>query len=777
MRRLRSAIEDAEHRGVEFAAPRLKSKLVRPKLHAILDSPNSNDANGHRMLNPRPGSKMAVTSSGGCRVWGTEEDAALLLGTYRHGINNFDSLFDDPDMQALRDLRVRDFKTSDHTDSENKTKVWEVELITMRRWLKRLLNALPISQAHVGVSPSAIYCDAKGSPVEDVSNLSESRMILESRVCALYPPGHEPPCPSKGDHAQEVQARKELARKEKAVLAEEKEITKLRAACERVLSDLISKLEREEQMAIKEKAREDKRIEKQAAKQAAKIAAAEEKREIERKKREAEKERKGAKKQAIAAAKAKAKAASTAVSDSKGRREWEKQKQRIRELESTPFVNVNLKLSVTKRYGVKVRIGFKIPVLEGVDFGAPLSQGLATFMDAYDSERIKEEEHSKDHRLTKLLCGIELGLQRSCRYIVRSSAGLTQFLKIPWIAVYEPSESMAGLFVQLLFRQDMSGLYICIWYGSHRMMRDHGVRAAEHLVDSVRSVLCPILASRIGPPFELDAEIQLGAAKDCYQSQISRGCIASMLVERNSMPTEEEFMAKLRHLLRIYSILTRHPSYLSEVKTGKLHAAARETHSNKFTDSSDSLNAKIRRKTARGNKTMDGMNADVKEQTQKGDQKSQPKRPQVDTFIEVSVELENEEIVWEIFQVCLHIAGGKNYTFNAVNIKAIDWIETLELDDEGTEWKYINPASDIPKDDGIALFARVVTGMVTTKRDKHRLRNMKISYKDPGALAKKLFGKDDEMMATARRLIDDWDEAEKKTSVAKDFALASSTAT
>ena len=81
----------------------------------------------------------------------------------------------------------------------------------------------------------------------------------------------------------------------------------------------------------------------------------------------------------------------------------------------------------------------------------------------------------------QLLDSIELGLQRNVgeEFAVRSSCGCGGWAKVPWIAVSDPSEStQAGLYLQYLFRADMSAVYLCLGQGTSKLKTAFGQPAA-----------------------------------------------------------------------------------------------------------------------------------------------------------------------------------------------------------------------------------------------------------------------------------------------------------
>jgi hypothetical protein len=89
-------------------------------------------------------------------------------------------------------------------------------------------------------------------------------------------------------------------------------------------------------------------------------------------------------------------------------------------------------------------------------------------MDEYDWTN-KREIFKKGHRWMQMLDAVELGLQKNLgeRYAVRSSMGCGGWAKVPWLAVSDPSETTQhGLYLQYLFRADMSAVYLCLGQGA-----------------------------------------------------------------------------------------------------------------------------------------------------------------------------------------------------------------------------------------------------------------------------------------------------------------------
>jgi len=216
--------------------------------------------------------------------------------------------------------------------------------------------------------------------------------------------------------------------------------------------------------------------------------------------------------------------------------------------------------------GIRVELHLS---LSGQVMGATkLKDGIDKLMNSYDWTN-KSEVFKKGHPWMSLMDSIQVGLQQNIgeQYAVRSSMGCGGWAKVPWIAVSHPCEStQAGLYLQYLFRADMSAVYLCLGQGISKIKAAFGVhKSKEHLAtigNFVRSK-CRELADA-GDPFEeldlsgdIDLRGQGGLAGD-YE----RGCIVSIRYDLNEVPEESTLLNHLHQMLDIYAAVLVDEDYI-----------------------------------------------------------------------------------------------------------------------------------------------------------------------------------------------------------------------
>src|SRR5690606_1174994 len=60
---------------------------------------------------------------------------------------------------------------------------------------------------------------------------------------------------------------------------------------------------------------------------------------------------------------------------------------------------------------------------------------------------------------------------------IRSSFGQGNWANVPWLAILDPKQTKAiqdGPYLVYLFRQDMSGFYLCFGYGISKTLKEYG---------------------------------------------------------------------------------------------------------------------------------------------------------------------------------------------------------------------------------------------------------------------------------------------------------------
>jgi len=162
--------------------------------------------------------------------------------------------------------------------------------------------------------------------------------------------------------------------------------------------------------------------------------------------------------------------------------------------------------------------------------------------------------------------GISLDLQRSIgeRYVVRSSMGCGSWARVPWIAVSDPSETTQhGLYIQILFAQDMSCVYVCLGQGTFRLKTAFGAETAMAHLSSVCELVRARVSALLPPdhPFDLSGGIDLKADRGGLAAEYERGAIVTLRLPAEDLPSEASMHATLHTLLEAYAALLDEPGY------------------------------------------------------------------------------------------------------------------------------------------------------------------------------------------------------------------------
>ena len=500
-----------------------------------------------------------------------------------------------------------------------------VEARALNRRLKALLNALPIASADGAAAPTPMETDDGAAAGGGGGGGTGGSSAAEAFVLSLYPAGVDRKAPSEisamvtalddKDGAKEAaaEARRAAAAAERAeraaMTAEAREAHRLQkmeakaqlaAAKEKekqakLDAKAAEKAEAERRKREEKEARERERVAKQDEKDRAYIEKlmsywmekVEKMAEQDAKDEEkAEKKRAREEEKARAEAEAEARKAEREAEKARKAEEAERDKAmrhmlKVRQYEERRVVHVALSVgaiagSSSARVpggGGPVSLSFSFP--DKVVGATRLHDGLERIMYEYDWTN-KSEAFKKDHRWMQMLDSVELGLQRSVGelYAVRSSMGCGGWAKVPWIAVSHPTESTQhGLYLQYLFRADMSGVYLCLGQGTTKLKAAFGQTAANqhlaHVGEFVRAKCKELLGEDGGAAgFDLTGKkIDLrtvGAASlaDSYE----KGAIVSKLYERGEVPSEDDLLEGLQLMLGAYAAVLADPQYIAEIK-------------------------------------------------------------------------------------------------------------------------------------------------------------------------------------------------------------------
>ena len=213
----------------------------------------------------------------------------------------------------------------------------------------------------------------------------------------------------------------------------------------------------------------------------------------------------------------------------------------------------------------RVKLAFSFPTTQLST--VKLADGLERIMNQYNQQD-KSQVFKKGHPWLKLMEAVELGLQQTIgeKWAVRTSMGCGGWARVPWVAVSHPTENTQhGLYLQFLFRADMTGVYLCLGQGTMKLKQAFGSAEAYAHLQAVGSVVrekCKDLLSEEAG-FDLAGKIDLRSGSSGLAGDYEKGCIISRLYERRDVPTEATLITDIHSLLDAYSAILDDEAYVA----------------------------------------------------------------------------------------------------------------------------------------------------------------------------------------------------------------------
>ncbi len=173
------------------------------------------------------------------------------------------------------------------------------------------------------------------------------------------------------------------------------------------------------------------------------------------------------------------------------------------------------------------RLGFDVRALSRG--GESTSELLAAFLDRYGTA--KSEPFQGGHEAATLLKQAAASLSDTLPPAlagaqIKPSVGQGNWAAVPWIAVLDPritTSTQHGVYPVILFREDLSALYVTIAQGVTDLKRERGQRGAYEVLRERAAALRPSIESLSSRGFSLDSDIDLG------RSQLGRDYAASTI--------------------------------------------------------------------------------------------------------------------------------------------------------------------------------------------------------------------------------------------------------
>jgi MoxR-like ATPase len=190
--------------------------------------------------------------------------------------------------------------------------------------------------------------------------------------------------------------------------------------------------------------------------------------------------------------------------------------------------------------------------------GEDIRGGLETFMATYPECRSRP--FGTDKQLWSVLSHMRQRLEtlpsiaRRPTVNVTWSVGQGSWARVPWVAFLDErvtDTTQRGIYVVLLFREDMSGVYITFNQGVTESKKVHGGTAGLQLLRERAAALREKCDELSGWGFQLDNEIDL-RTEQTWGRDYEAATIAYKLYERDAVPGDHEINRDLEALLAAY---------------------------------------------------------------------------------------------------------------------------------------------------------------------------------------------------------------------------------
>jgi hypothetical protein len=138
--------------------------------------------------------------------------------------------------------------------------------------------------------------------------------------------------------------------------------------------------------------------------------------------------------------------------------------------------------------------------------------------------------------------------------MVKASVGQGTWTKVPWIALLDQRETdttQRGVYVVLLFRQDMSGVYLTLAQGVTEPQKQLGAKDARAFLHRRSGEVRTYIQDLVGYGFALDDGIDLKADPG-LGADYADSVIAYKLYEKRSVPDDETIESDVAALLQAH---------------------------------------------------------------------------------------------------------------------------------------------------------------------------------------------------------------------------------
>jgi len=142
-------------------------------------------------------------------------------------------------------------------------------------------------------------------------------------------------------------------------------------------------------------------------------------------------------------------------------------------------------------------------------------------------------------------------------YIVQGSAGQGQWVRCPWVAIFDPvvtESAERGYYPVYLFREDFTGLYFSLNQGVTDVREQYKAKVKDALRTRAADYRTR-LGKDVLPFTNEEVDLRPSSATN-YSADYEAGNIVGNFYPANSVPDEQSLVEDMRVMLRLYEILT-----------------------------------------------------------------------------------------------------------------------------------------------------------------------------------------------------------------------------
>jgi 5-methylcytosine-specific restriction protein B len=144
--------------------------------------------------------------------------------------------------------------------------------------------------------------------------------------------------------------------------------------------------------------------------------------------------------------------------------------------------------------------------------------------------------------------------------VVKPSFGQGNWARVPWIALLDPRETTTtqrGVYPVILFREDMSGLYVTVAQGVTEPRAAGRAELERHLKETAEAVRRTVPAAMLDRNFQFDSRIDLRSKGDLARNY-ELSVIAHKFYEGGALPSDDDIVSDLEAALQTVDRFIEH---------------------------------------------------------------------------------------------------------------------------------------------------------------------------------------------------------------------------